>query len=592
MQSEVARLQQTQAEHAERIARLERRQDEDARVKSVWGNSSPFPNALTPQQGESHAFNSSMPTNIHVAPLQQPSSEFRIDDDTNNMMSSLHLDAEEEPRRALGSASRANSVRFDESANQNHVSHLSKPSLDYLSRTSSALGGLGLGERSTSHKSDGRASSVHSIRSGASGRANSLNLDTAYGAADSSRSSQELPSIAPGLLLLGSVPAIIRCWMNLKFTHNALLYAAVCTGSYKSYVSEDLVHKLGFEEHIEEHDEGNKTIELPVYFPEAVPHPGSSRPNSPAPQLPVVTVHFELTKSNAAKNKAIQIFLGSDTLQMHNADILFSSKTMTLFDDDRCKLRIPLVRPEDEDVFNSLRIASTTEGNALKAGDAVERPQLNGLAAGASDAAVAAPSTTKYRPPMAMSGDAAGSEAVRSVATSFDQEARPASRASNASRPSLNLTARTESQDTESSGQGFNSHRSASSSPAVWSNWRKEPANTPTSAIPSSTLTPTPAALDWASASKNREQPYQRKDTGIKVLKPKSASRAFSSSATTPTAGTSSPIGENKTSRFFDDGRRKSDKKEDLPMPAAKTRTNPIGGGSAFSWLNSSNDPK
>jgi hypothetical protein len=53
-QSEMLRVQQVQADHAERLLRLERRQDEDARMKSVWGASSPFPSILggTPQQGE------------------------------------------------------------------------------------------------------------------------------------------------------------------------------------------------------------------------------------------------------------------------------------------------------------------------------------------------------------------------------------------------------------------------------------------------------------------------------------------------------------------------------------------------------------
>jgi ubiquitin carboxyl-terminal hydrolase 4/11/15 len=53
-QSEMLRVQQTQADHGERLSRLERRQDEDARVKSVWGASSPFPSVLsgTPQQGQ------------------------------------------------------------------------------------------------------------------------------------------------------------------------------------------------------------------------------------------------------------------------------------------------------------------------------------------------------------------------------------------------------------------------------------------------------------------------------------------------------------------------------------------------------------
>jgi ubiquitin carboxyl-terminal hydrolase 4/11/15 len=53
MQNDMIRVQQNQAELAERLSRVERRQDEDARAKSVWGTSSPFPSVLsgTPQQG-------------------------------------------------------------------------------------------------------------------------------------------------------------------------------------------------------------------------------------------------------------------------------------------------------------------------------------------------------------------------------------------------------------------------------------------------------------------------------------------------------------------------------------------------------------
>lgn len=39
-------LHAVQFEQAERIARLERRRDEDARLKSVWGPLSPFPTPL------------------------------------------------------------------------------------------------------------------------------------------------------------------------------------------------------------------------------------------------------------------------------------------------------------------------------------------------------------------------------------------------------------------------------------------------------------------------------------------------------------------------------------------------------------------
>ena len=54
-QDEMLRVQQAQAELADRVARLERKQDDDSRLKNVWGASSPFPSVLggTPQQGAS-----------------------------------------------------------------------------------------------------------------------------------------------------------------------------------------------------------------------------------------------------------------------------------------------------------------------------------------------------------------------------------------------------------------------------------------------------------------------------------------------------------------------------------------------------------
>lgn len=43
---ELKELQEAQYEQAERITRLERRRDEDARMKSVWGPLSPFPSSV------------------------------------------------------------------------------------------------------------------------------------------------------------------------------------------------------------------------------------------------------------------------------------------------------------------------------------------------------------------------------------------------------------------------------------------------------------------------------------------------------------------------------------------------------------------
>ncbi|KAH0173927.1 UCH-domain-containing protein, partial [Aureobasidium melanogenum] len=325
-------------------------------MKSVWGATSLFPSVLsgTPQQTPIH----------HLKDF---------DDEPVNLIGSLHLDPDEEPRRT-GATSRANSVRFDESANQGHWAHASRSSIDFLPRSASSLAGLGMTERTSSHKSDGRASSVHSVRSAASGRASSINLDTGYA------SPVDTPAIAPGLLILGPAPAIVRCWVNRNFKHDALLYAAVSTASYRSQIDERLVQHLGLDDCIVESASGMRSLALSVYFAEAIPHPISTRSSSPAPQVPSVTVDFNIVVSTQPDldSKAIQIVIGSDVLRSHNADVLFSSNSMTLIDDDQCKLSIPLVRPENENTFNSLFISSL---QPMKPQEMVpeEQSQLNGL---------------------------------------------------------------------------------------------------------------------------------------------------------------------------------------------------------------------
>jgi len=55
LQNELTRLQAIQQDHAERLMQLERKNDDDVRMKSVWGGTSPFPSVLsgTPQQSKS-----------------------------------------------------------------------------------------------------------------------------------------------------------------------------------------------------------------------------------------------------------------------------------------------------------------------------------------------------------------------------------------------------------------------------------------------------------------------------------------------------------------------------------------------------------
>jgi len=54
VQMDVKHVQSVQTNHSDRISRLERRQADDAALKSVWGTSSPFPGILsgTPIQGK------------------------------------------------------------------------------------------------------------------------------------------------------------------------------------------------------------------------------------------------------------------------------------------------------------------------------------------------------------------------------------------------------------------------------------------------------------------------------------------------------------------------------------------------------------
>lgn len=515
----------------------------------------------------------------------------------------------------MGATSRANSVRFDETANQGHWAHTSRSSLDLLSRSGSGFGGLHMSERTPSHKSEGRASSVHSVRSATSGRANSLNLDTGFGLGESNRSAFDVPSLAPGLMILGSVPAIIRCWMNTDFKHDALLYAAVCTGSHRSLLDIALVEKLGFGDQVVYSDGDAPTITLPVYFPEAVPHPASSRSNSPAPQLPTMTVTFTVMPQSTDESRGIQIILGSDTLRMHNADIYFSSNKLSLFDDDRNKLSIPLVRPESEETFTGLQTVCG-QSNTVAMGPKAEVAQvhqasssLNGLgqSTGSSADHLSSLGTSSPRPEIGPA--AAVSEAHNAVVGAMEQEkvpdSRPQSRDASfmrSAQSTTNTTIDNKATAGDSTPSRTTPSRQGSSSSAIWGNWRRD-------------ITPSPAPssqFDWANVNKQKEQNYQKRDTGIKVLKPKSAGpRTFSS------ASMGSQSATDGRSRFFDEGKRRNiveGSPADQPRsgdsatsegasvgnkegPSSsesgnnamgpKSRANPAGGGSAFAWLNS-----
>lgn len=499
-------------------------------------------------------------------PLQQPTAEHfsNFDDNSSTLIGNLQLDADEEPRR-LGATSRANSVRFDETANHGHWAHASRSSLDLISRTNSGMGGLAMSERSYSHKSDGRASSAgHSVHSITSGRANSL---TGLGPS----ALMDPPGLAPGLFILGSVPAIIRCWLDTNFKHDTLLYAAVCSGSFTSYIDEHLVEQLDLQDEITTSEDGVRKIRISAYLPEAVPVTGSSRSNSPAPQLPSVAVDFTIRNEHDANvnSKAIRIFLGSDMLRTHNADILFSSNQLTLYDDDRCKLQIPLVRPEDERTFKALSVSSRPFPHITSGGSSssyFERPKQETPGDARANRDLIR-NLSKVNGSGTISSDDGGSVGRRSL------EQRP--------RLGLSTSARPSTRDGQESSPTSTGPRSGPS-PAMLSNWRRD-----------STEKSNSGSLDWANVGRtiSTSTNYKPRDTGMKVLRPtRTGTRTLSTSTSSPATS---------QSRFFDDGKRRDEgealtgsvsgekSSENVSLQAKPRSANPVGGASAFAWLNS-----
>lgn len=502
-------------------------------------------------------------------------------------MGSLHLDAEDEPRRG---ASRANSVRFDESALHGHYGHTSRSSTEFLPiRTGSGLGSHPMTERSSSHKSDGRQSSVG--QSTHSARASSFGFETRP------LSATVAPFVPlgppPGLYILGPAPSIIRCWLDTKFSNDSLLYAAVCTGSFRSTIDYALVSKLGIGEQITTNSRGEQTIKLPVYLPEATIQQSSSRTSSPAPQLPTLTVEFTVEQL-PTKHDAIQVFLGCDILRLQSADILFSLDRMTLFDDERNKVAVPLVRPENAALFQSLRVThvesepsqSFTNLNAsspmndsndkLRETLDINLNITSKMKDHFSEQIKAQPSSAATSTPLSSSPSVIG-EGRKSVGGRESSD-KPSSTKSDAD----NITNGT-TPDTPTKAEGAN----------IWGSWRRDMVQN--------------GRADLLSTSSTTTSGYQRagRGRGMKVLKPARLNTSRSTSTIQP------PVGFNAAPARFEDVAKtpgqtasaenqipSSSNIERRPSGEGKSpfqsltnkprSSNPVGEASAFGWLNSS----
>jgi len=511
----------------------------------------------------------------------------------SSLLGSLHLDSEEEPRRG---ASRANSVRFDESALHGHLGHGSRSSTDFLPlRTGSAFGSHPMTERSSSHKSDGRQSSAG--QSNQSARASSFAFESRP------LSAAVAPFVPlgppPGLFILGPVPSIVRCWLDNNFSNESLLYAAVCTGSYRSVIDLQLAARLGVEDHITTNQEGQRILKIPVYLPEATIQQSSSRSNSPAPQLPTLTIDFTVQDLPAIAD-TIQIFLGSDVLRARNADIHFSLDRLTLFDDDRNKLSVPLVRPEKASLFKNLLTTNMTidsppavpdadqtgQSRKSRTGDEVGKEgrlklMTHGQVGFVDEAKIDKSSAAISRP-------------LTSSPSVIGEGRKSAGDKTNSENPPLGKT-ETEVKDAGSLTNGTSPDTpSKTDSGSIWGSWRRDSA--------------LPGRQEPASSSSTTTSGYQRagRGMGMKVLKPArlNTSTFRSASATPPVGFDAAPA------RHGESGKRTSQatpiENQDNQSPALEGRSvssetkpsfqsftnrsrpsNPIGGASAFGWLNS-----
>ncbi|KAJ5888664.1 hypothetical protein N7495_008705 [Penicillium taxi] len=317
---EVKRLQIADFENARRMDHrmdgIEQHLDEIVKVKSIW---EPL---------------SQCPTVVGDSTLHAPSDAFK-GFEHGTASSARGLDGEEQPRRG---ASRANSVRFDKTANSGHYGHTSRSNYDTPLRPGSSMGGVALTDRSLSHRSDGGNSFL--------ARTNSLGLDTNPLWAHYFDSWSPITP-PPGFFVMGPVPSIIRCWLTTNYSSDTLLYAAVCSGSYSSSIGTVTLRKLGLKGLVE--DEG--FIKIPLYLPEARVHNPSV--HMEGPQIPSVTIKFWIREENA-EHDCIQIIIGSDVLRAHSADLLFSQDKLLMLDDDHQRITVPLVRPEKEDTFKFL----------------------------------------------------------------------------------------------------------------------------------------------------------------------------------------------------------------------------------------------
>jgi hypothetical protein len=389
-------------------------------------------------------------------------------------------------------------------------------------------------------------------------RANSFGLEQSRLLGSMTSSPKAAGNPPPAFYVLGPLPAIIRCWLTESFSNDSLLYAAVCTGSYSSCITTSLVHRCGLDDQTFD-ENGIRKIKLPIYLTEATIHQSSSRSASPAPQVPTLNAKF-IVLNSVTEDRSIQVVLGSDILRAHNADILLSQDKLMIFDEERNRLAIPLVRPENDATYKGL----LTWASPRKFQGPVQ-PMTNGTPAAGI---IGRPSRESSAAPTI-----ASPSVNASTVSETSQQEKADVAAAGSERNTAETTAPNPQEEATSiaeSEQSFTAPTTTSrSNSGVWgSTWRS-------SSMSQTDTGKTASGYSRAGTSRS-----------MKVLRP-AKSMASSSRAVSGTAlsGQENNLGGEGNRRLSTEGTKSGTK---LAEPQSQpTKSNPIGQASAFGWLNS-----
>ncbi|KAK6543808.1 hypothetical protein TWF694_000538 [Orbilia ellipsospora] len=358
LQHEVREIKASQGAIMKRLQRIERRDEESARIKSLWKSPNMFPTLLSSSSSVANqAQTNGMPTSYHHSSRSE-TTNLHFDDLDAQPQLEPYTDLESElPKR---NASRANSVRFDD-AIQNHWFHDPHDSVEdnYFptSRSISQLGSHMLSERSASSKSDGRHNSLNSHSVGFD---NQSFFDAELGIPLINSSSNQSAMSKPPKIEWAAT-ARISCRLN-PFAEE-VFPAFISTASVDSVIDFDIVSKLNLRESLRHRDNGKLQIQLSLYFYESDILSSSHVDNN----MLKVTVEFGVLVSEKDGICPCSIVLGNDILVARQAEVSFLQQQLGIQLDDgtRASIRFagaPLVVSHplpDKPIHNIVPIAPT-----------------------------------------------------------------------------------------------------------------------------------------------------------------------------------------------------------------------------------------